>query len=198
MLYFQPKTRVYIATHGAPQDFGDCFATPSSGTDTDITPGDLAPAVHLKVSSNLPPYNFVQLDSCEAGTKDIALPFLTGFTAALAGPIGADRAFLGFTDPVEICGGNGDWTERVWDYLSQGATLSDAVRTSTSRGKPYGGVISLPLTDIDIPLGLLSHPIHPIIYGDGSMTLHGVFGGQTSWQFGNDGFEADLQWYKPL
>jgi len=22
--------------------------------------------------------------------------------------------------------------------------------------------------------------------------------GQTSWQFGNNGFEADLQWYKPL
>jgi len=187
-----PKnTAFYIATHGASDQFGDCYATPDSDSDTAITPGDLIPTIQLKKAyiNSAPPYNFVQLDSCEAGTNALANPFLYGVNGEQSPLVATDRAFLGFLDPVQISGHNGDWTERVWNYLSQGSTLANAVKISSLNGDPLGGSL------FDQPLGLFSHVITPVIHGDGAMTLHGVYGGVVT----NDGLGGvDSPWYRPL
>lgn len=186
-------TVFYINTHGVENSFGDCF---DNGEGEPIVMGDISNGSNgvvdrkhmfygpgssqFPVTWAIPPFNFVMLDCCD-GADD---PSVMG--GAFIGSPSQDRAFLGWDNFLIQIVTNADWTQRLWNNLSQGYSLLDAEQQATADGvPPLGGQL----------LGSIPEflPLTPKIYGDASMTLHGVYGGQ--------GFitgTPSTSWFRPL
>ncbi len=177
----------FASTHGDKGTFMDCVAT---ADDSDLLP-DGMPAhqissslnmidqlsipgvvVAQRANPNLPPFNYVDLQACDVGDD-------ASFATAFGIPMGStnifdDRALLSWPGEINCDYSLDSWTYNFWDFLQKGQTLIDA------------NVIADASYPVMTNTGLFA-TIDPVIFGDKTMKLHGVYG-----IVGSD------QWYRPL
>ena len=97
---------------------------------------------------------------------------------------GVDRAALGWDWYIYSWASNSDWTGRLWNNLAQGIPLREAATLDSEVGTEAGAV----------SIGFYTN-VNPVIQGDSSMKLHGVYGGIVT----SDGVGGlDIPWYRQL
>jgi hypothetical protein len=167
-------TGLYIATHSFEGMFADCdISTPPpiplnpffilyAFSDPSSSQGGVAIATKVGTKGvDVPPYNFVFIDGCEAsGDNSLADAFSV---------IDTDRAFLGWSNAYYIDQAHRRWVNDLWSNLDYGETLHDAV-IDANIDSPVSGTNAL--SDI---YGAV--PAVPREFGDGAMRLHGVYRG---------------------
>jgi hypothetical protein len=114
----------------------------------------------------VPAYNFVFINACtSSGDASLANAF---------GSTGTDQGFLGWTNHVLIDDAWDSWTTRLMTNLDHQLTLRDAVLATEADGHANGQ-----------PAGTFATPKN---YGDGAMTVHGVYGSPS----------VIYTWFRPL
>jgi hypothetical protein len=105
-----------------------------------------------------PDYNFAMLDSCNNGeTPEMCV---LGFN--IPHPNQNDRAFLGWDVLLAANLHNVNWTNRLFQALSDGKQLWRAVRWANENGGPAQDKFD--------------NDVQPVRYGDLLYKMHGVYG----------------------
>lgn len=170
-------TALYIDTHGNTGTIGDCYVTRNSPlssylcADSDPSGGISISTRNSQKTLDQPPMNFVFTDAClTAHSSELANAF---------GSVGTDRAFLGWANSEAANEASRRWTTNLMQNLRSGNTLRDAVIDATANGPADGLADGVYNPDPNAPEPPLNGtPGIPFIYGDSSMTLHGVYGAQ--------------------
>ena len=183
-------TVFYIHTHANPSVFGDCNY--DGGGDEVSYYGTPSIFFNLSMSpASKPPYNLAFILGCNlAGTYDPTTSYFHAGTGASAfGIQGLDRAFLGTQDYA--LASDWDWSESVWNGLTSGLTLFDAVLLAQQ---------FTPLMGEQLECNSAGHTIYPRIIGDANMTFTGVYPIKNvhASPYGNLFTNSNLRWYIPL
>ncbi len=189
----------FISTHGVPGRFLDCYEDVDDDGDENwlwSRPEDqIGPHIARKESSlGQVPYSFVFVHGCSVfgdgigsyGDPDeyredrsVAAAFLSGSaTGSISGP-GSNRAAIGWKNDVLGNRNYYNYVRSLMHSLGTGATLQEALIAAKMWSTCWGVVGYLPLFGAPV-----YSTISPVVFGDGKMTLHGLYGQPGTRKFG--------------
>jgi hypothetical protein len=187
-----PYTAFITVTHGDIAAFGDGEEDPQDDPDgEDMIPATLVADTVGQKTAEQPPYTFAYFDAClvfgdvinaeqsednDPVDDSMAAAFLEGDTAAAlpsASSSDDDRAALGYQYVVYENVNKARFDEAlINDMAYSNASLQDAVYYAYGQSAPWGETAGT----INNPTGV--GKVMPLIEGDESMTLRGVYQGQ--------------------
>jgi hypothetical protein len=153
-----PNTVICAYTHGMAGQFGDSATINVAGVW--VTAAQVSAKIAEKTSAQ-PPCHFVFMGACyTASDTQLALAFQVG---GIYGPV-QNTAYFGWSPAVEDDPHFLTFIQSFFGRLSAG----DTVRAASNYARDHGG--GLPVDENGLPL-------EPVIIGDETMKVHGIYGG---------------------